>query len=236
MARSSDRVALITGANRGIGYALARVLAKLGLQVVLGARSEEAAMTAAASLASEGHTVTGHQLDVANIASISRAVADTAHAFGRLDVLVNNAGVAIDRGLDASSLDMERIKATFETNLFGAWRCTNTAALHMKKQRYGRILNLSTHMASLATMAATSPAYRVSKAALNALTRVHADELRDYNILVNAASPGKVDTRMSYGGAEQSPDQAAAAMAWLTTLPDDGPTGRLYHGHEPMDW
>ncbi|WP_367133304.1 SDR family NAD(P)-dependent oxidoreductase [Saccharothrix sp. HUAS TT1] len=235
MTAGITRVALVTGSNRGLGLAIVRGLAQQGLHVVLTARSEQAAEAATAPLVAEGLPVSAHQLDVTDVASVSRAVNDITFEHGRLDVLVNNAAVAIDRGLDASSLDQERIKATFETNVFGAWRCVSAVAPVMKEQKYGRILNLTTHMASLGTMKSSSPAYRVSKTAVNALTKVLADELHEHNILVNAASPGRADTRLAYGKAEQTPDEAASAMLWLATLPDDGPTGGLFHGREALD-
>jgi NAD(P)-dependent dehydrogenase (short-subunit alcohol dehydrogenase family) len=230
------RVALVTGSNRGLGLAIVRGLAELGLHVVLTARSDQAAEVAAAPLIAEGLPVSAHQLDVTDVASVSRAIADVAFDHGRLDVLVNNAAVAIDRGLDASTLDQERVKATFETNVFGAWRCVSAVVPVMKEQGYGRILNLTTHMASLSTMKSGSPSYRVSKAGVNALTKVLADELREHNILVNAASPGRADTRLAYGRADRTPEEAASTMLWLATLPDDGPTGGLFFGREALAW
>lgn len=230
------RVAVVTGANRGLGLAIVRGLAKQGIHVVLTARSEQAAEVAVAPLAEAGLPVSAHQLDVTDIASVSRLVADTVFQHRRIDVLVNNAAVAIDPGMSASSLDMERLKATFETNVFGAWRCCAEIIPHMKRKGYGRIVNLTTHMASLSTMQGSSPAYRASKTTVNAMTRIMADELHDDNILVNAASPGRADTRMAYGKADQTADEAADTLLWLATLPDNGPTGGLFHGREAMVW
>lgn len=230
------RVAVVTGANRGLGLALVRALAKQGLHTVLTARDASAAEAAAAPLTAEGLSVSAHELDVTSISSVSRAISDITYEHGRLDVLVNNAAVAIDRGRAAGTLDLERVRATFDSNLFGAWRCIGAVLPTMQDQRYGRVVNLTTHMASLSTMTAGSPAYRISKTALNALTRVLADELREHNILVNAASPGTVTTRMNYGSATQQPEQAAGTLVWLATLPDDGPTGGLFHGRDPLPW
>lgn len=230
------RVALVTGSNRGLGLATVRGLARQGYLTVLTARNEHDAVAAAKPLMEEGLPVVAHQLDVTDVASISRAVSDIVLEHGRLDVLVNNAAVAIDPKLTPSTVDMERVLSTFNTNVFGAWRCTSAVVPQMKDQHYGRIVNISTHMASLTTMAASSPSYRVSKAALNALTRVFGDELREHNILVNAVSPGRANTRMSYGGADQTPDEAAASLLWLAALADDGPTGGLYHGTEKLPW
>ncbi len=232
-----QRVALVTGANRGLGHAIAEALAQAGLRVVLTARSASAAEAAAGELAKQGLPVTAHQLDVTDPASVVRAVADTAFDLGRLDVLVNNAAVAIDRQQLAASADMERVHATLDANILGVWRCCTAAIPEMKKHGYGRIVNVTTHMATSANLGGTgSVAYRVSKAGLNALTRVLAAEVHGANILVNAGTPGKVDTRLAYGKGERSPAEAAADFIWLATLPDDGPTGGLFHRRQPLDW
>jgi NAD(P)-dependent dehydrogenase (short-subunit alcohol dehydrogenase family) len=236
MTASDPRVALVTGANRGLGLAIARALAGHGLRVVLTARDERAAETTADALAAQGLPVSPHQLDVTDPASVVRAIADTGYRFGRLDVLVNNAAVAIDRQQPASSADMERVQATLDANIIGAWRCCTAAIPEMRKNGYGRIVNVTTHMSTYAHMGIGSAAYRVSKAGLNVLTYVLAAELHEANILVNAASPGKVDTRLAYGRWDRTPDEAADAFVWLATLPDDGPTGGLFHDRRPLSW
>jgi len=179
--------------------------------------------------------VSAHQLDVTDPASVVRAIADTGYTHGRLDVLVNNAAIAIDRQQGAASADMERVRATLDANLMGAWRCCTAAIPEMRKNRYGRIVNVTTHLSTYANLGTGSASYRVSRAALNALTRVLAAELREDNILVNAASPGKVRTRLAYGRGERTPEEAADTFVWLATLPDDGPTGGLFHERQPLD-
>ncbi|MGC9671408.1 SDR family oxidoreductase [Planosporangium sp. 12N6] len=236
MNTKGQRVAVVTGANRGLGYAIARRLAEQGLHVVLTARSEQAADQAAAKLRGEGLSVSAHQLDVTDPASVVRAMADTGFTYGRLDALVNNAAVAIDRGQSAHAVDMEKVRATIDANLMGAWRCCTAAIPEMRKIKYGRIVNVTTHMSTFEQLGSGSVAYRVSKTGLNALTCILAAELRDQNILVNAASPGKISTRLAYGKAEQSPDEAADTFAWLATLPDDGPTGQLFYKREVLAW
>jgi NAD(P)-dependent dehydrogenase (short-subunit alcohol dehydrogenase family) len=231
-----QRVAVVTGANRGLGLAIACSLAQNGLRVVLTARSEQAAEQAAKELAEQGLPVSAHQLDVTDPASVVRAMADTGFTFGRLDVLVNNAAVAIDRQQQASNADMERVRATLDANIMGAWRCCTAAIPEMKNNEYGRIVNVTTHMSTFARMGVGSVAYRVSKAGLNALTCILAAELREANILVNAASPGKADTRLAYGKADRTPAEAADDFTWLATLPDDGPTGGLFHRRQRLDW
>ncbi|MFL6074428.1 MAG: SDR family NAD(P)-dependent oxidoreductase [Mycobacteriales bacterium] len=230
------RVAVVTGANRGLGFAIARGLAECGLHVVVTARSEQAAVEAANRLAGEGLSASAHQLDVTDPSSIVRTMADTGFTYGRLDVLVNNAAIAIDRSQLAASADMERVRVTLDTNILGAWRCCTAAVPEMRRGGYGRIVNVTTHLATFAELGTGSVSYRVSKAGLNALTCVLAAELRGENILVNAASPGKADTRLAYGKADRSPEEAAGAFVWLATLPDDGPTGQLFHEREPLAW
>lgn len=231
-----SRVAVVTGANRGLGFAISEALAGQGLHVVMTGRDERSAIDAAGKLAASGLPVSAHQLDVTDPASVTRAMQDVAFEHGRLDVLVNNAAVAVDRGRQAQFADMELVLASLNTNLVGAWRCCSAAIPHMRQGGYGRIVNLTSHMSLLSTMASSSPAYRVSKTGLNALTRVLADELRPDNILVNGASPGLVATRLAYGKAQLTPAQVVDTFIWLATLPDDGPTGQLFHERQPLQW
>src|SRR2546421_8414366 len=183
MSEPGQRVAVVTGANRGLGQAIAQGLAEHGLHVVVTARSDYAAQLAAEALAKDGLPVSAHQLDVTDPASVVRVMADTSYTYGRLDVLVNNAAVAIDRGQAASTADLEKVRATFDVNLMGAWRCCMAAIPEMRKHGYGRIGNVTTHMSRFAELGTGSAAYRVSKTAVNALTCILAAELREANIL-----------------------------------------------------
>ncbi|RCG17269.1 SDR family NAD(P)-dependent oxidoreductase [Sphaerisporangium album] len=231
-----QRVAVVTGANRGLGRAIATGLAERGLHVVVGARDERAAYEASDEITGQGFTASAHQLQVTDPASVARCFADVAGSLGRIDVLVNNAGVAIDRGQPASGPDFEKVHATLETNLLGAWRCCAAAIPEMRRNGYGRIVNISSHLGSISTMAGTNVSYRVSKAGLNALTRILAAELAGTGVLVNAASPGRVNTRIAYGETERTPEEGAETAIWLATLPVDGPTGGLFYEREPLDW
>ncbi len=176
-------------------------------------------------------------LDVTDAESVRSAFEQAVKLYGTVEVLVNNAGIAIDGPQHrASAPDLARVQQTLETNLFGAWRCAAEAVPLMRARGYGRIVNLSSTMASLKlTEAPSSPAYRVSKAGLNMLTKVLAAELRSDGILVNAASPGYTRTDMS-PDAERPVEQGADTPVWLATLADDGPTGGFFYERRPMAW
>jgi len=234
---SQPRIGVVTGGNRGLGKALAAGLARRGLTVVLTARRLADAEVAVAGLENEGLGVRPGELDITKAGSVSRLFAGVEREFGRLDVLINNAGVAIDRAQHPSEADFETVEETLDVNVLGTWRCCKQAVRLMRKGGYGRITNVSSHMGSLAGMQKSgSAAYRVSKAAVNAVTRVFAAETRGEGILVNSASPGTVGTRMNYGNPRYTAAEAAEAMLWLSLLPEDGPTGGFFHGREPLDW
>ncbi|WUH90278.1 SDR family NAD(P)-dependent oxidoreductase [Streptomyces sp. NBC_00433] len=231
------RIAVVTGANRGLGYALAAGLARRGMTVVLTARRLSDAEAAASALREDELDVHPGELDLTSPASVNRAFADVERDFGRLDVLINNAGIAIDRGQKPSQTDIETAEATLNVNVLGTWRCCKQAVRLMRIGGYGRITNVSSHMGSLAGVQDPgSAAYRISKTAVNGLTRIFAAETRDENVLVNSASPGTVRTRMGYGTPQYTAAEAADGMLWLSQLPDDGPSGGFFHGREPLDW
>jgi NAD(P)-dependent dehydrogenase (short-subunit alcohol dehydrogenase family) len=238
MAGQERRVALVTGGNRGIGREICRQLSLLGHRIVLTARDGRRAEEAAKGL--EGWPtgdVVGVALDVTDDESVRSAFEQAVKRYGAVDVLVNNAGIAIDGPEHlASAPDLAKVQQTLETNLFGAWRCAAEAVPVMRARGYGRIVNVSSTMGSLElTRSASSPAYRVSKAGLNMLTRTLAVELEYDGILVNAASPGYTRTDMS-PDAERPVEQGADTPVWLATLPDDGPTGGFFYERRPMAW
>lgn len=238
MEQQERRVALVTGGNRGLGLEIGRQLARLGYQVVLTARDPQAADEAAQGLDGWANgDVAGVQMDVTDHESVRSAFEQAVKLYGAVDVLVNNAGIAIDGPEHrASTPDLSRIRETLETNLFGAWRCASEAIPLMRARGYGRIVNLSSTMASLErTESPESPAYRVSKSGLNMLTKVLAAELEYDGILVNAASPGYTRTDMS-PGAERPVEEGADTPVWLATLSDDGPTGGFFFDRRPLPW
>ena len=229
---ASGPVAVVTGANRGIGVEVCRQLVDRGFSVVLGSRDLAKGERAAKQLPGNA---SARQLDVADQGSVDAAAAWVAERYGRCDALVNNAGVDYDTDAMAVSADLARVHRAMETNLFGAWRTCLALLPLLRESPHGRIVNVSSEEASLADMGAGSPAYHVTKAALNALTRTLAAELRDSAVLVNAISPGWTATDM--GGSGGRPiAEGAASIAWAVTLPDNGPTGGFFQDGQPLAW
>jgi len=234
--QGSRGVALVTGANRGIGREVARQLAELDYEVLLSARDGEKAGTAAAELADRtGRAVRGLTLDVADPGSI-RAAAERVQADpGRLDVLVNNAGIGSDFGVSGTAPDFDAIGRALETNFYGAYRLTIALLGLLRESEHPRVVNVSSGMGGVAEMGGWSPGYRVSKAALNAVTRILSTELKGEGFLVNSACPGFVKTDMGGPmGAQKPVEDGAAGVVWLATLPDDGPTGGFFRDGKPV--
>jgi NAD(P)-dependent dehydrogenase (short-subunit alcohol dehydrogenase family) len=210
-----------------------RQLSGRGITVVIGSRDEARGRAAAEGL--EGNVVP-HQLDVADAGSVDRMAAFLEEEFGRLDILVNNAAISNDEGQRGVDADLDRVKESMEANLFGAWRLCEAAIPLMQRNGYGRIVNVSTGLAALDDMGGGSPGYRVSKTALNALTRILASELHGSGILVNAVNPGWVQTDMGGSGATRSVEEGAEALVWAATLPNSGPTGGFFRDRQPVSW
>ncbi len=229
-------VALVTGANRGIGREVARQLAERGYEVILSARKESAAGEAAAEVAAQtGASVSALTLDVADPTSIATAAQTLRQSPGRLDVLVNNAGIGSDFGVAGVDPDFEAIQRALDTNFFGAYRLTIAVLDLLRKSDRPRIVNVSSGMGGVAEMGGWSPGYRVSKAALNAMTRILSTELKDDGFLVNSACPGFVNTDMGGPmGAKKPVEDGASGIVWLATLPEDGPTGGFFRDGKPV--
>lgn len=242
---TSPRVALITGANRGIGYETAKQLAEQGIEVLVAARQLAAAEEAAAKLRGAGHAAQAIALDVTDEASIAAAAETIRTRYGRLDILVNNAGILVDTlGSKPSAQPLDTWRKTFDTNLFGVVAVTNALLPLIKAAPAGRIVNLSSILGSL-TLHSTPgspiydfkvPAYNASKSALNSWTVHLAWELRDTPIKVNAAHPGYVKTDMNSGNGELDVPDGARTSVTLATLPADGPSGGYFHLGQTLPW
>jgi NAD(P)-dependent dehydrogenase (short-subunit alcohol dehydrogenase family) len=237
---TDKRVALVTGANRGMGLEIVRQLSRLGLIAVLAARDLEKGKVAAATLAAEELDVPIVALDVTDADSIRAAVAEVRGLFGRIDVLVNNAAI-LKEGLlpeDTSVLDVsgDLVNQTFLTNTIGPLRMIQATVPGMRERGYGRIVNLSSGAGQLAEMGGGFPAYRLSKSALNALTRITAAELGAHEIKVNSVCPGWVRTDMGGPHATRTVEHGAETAVWLATLPEDGPTGGFFRDMKPIPW
>jgi len=230
------RVAVVTGANRGIGFAICRQLARKGARVVLTARDEGKGRAATAALVAEGYEALFHPLDVTSAEAMDRLWGYLKDEIRGVDILVNNAGVFLDQKKSGLDVPMQTARDTLETNVLGAWRLAQLLVPMMRWHGYGRIVNVSSGLGAMSGMAGGYPAYRISKVALNALTRILADELRGTNILVNAMCPGWVQTDMGGPNATVPVDQGADTAVWLATLPDGGPTGGFYRDRRPIPW
>ncbi|HZJ42267.1 MAG TPA: SDR family oxidoreductase [Pyrinomonadaceae bacterium] len=228
----TERVAIVTGANRGIGLEVVHQLAQLGFRVFLGSRDLEKGRPAATSLG-EAH-VEPVQLDVTNQSTIDRLAATIDRRYGRLDVLVNNAGILYDSWERVANVDFTTVHDAFETNTIGAWRMALAFIPLLKKSAHGRIVNVSSESGSLASMSGETPAYSISKLALNGLTKMLAAELKSSRIIVNAVCPGWVATEMGGADAPRTVEEGAASVVWAVTIPDDGPTGGFFRDGRPL--
>jgi NAD(P)-dependent dehydrogenase (short-subunit alcohol dehydrogenase family) len=229
--------ALITGANKGIGLATARLLGQHDITVLLGSRDADRARAAETLLRGESIDARGVELDVTDAGSIARAAAHIGKAYGHLDILVNNAGIAIGVGGGRpSETTIETLRSVFETNVFGAVAVTNAMLPLLRAAPSARIVNVSSEVGSIAAM--TNPdgpmwpmasiPYPSSKTALNMVTAMYAKELRETGIKVNAANPGYCATDLNGHSGFRTPEQGAEVSFHLATLPDDGPTGTFW--------
>ena len=236
-APTSPRVALVPGGSRGIGFEVCRGLARRGLRVLLAARDEERGRAAALALGSEGPiSVEWRALDVASEQSIRSLAGGIERDHGRLDVLVNNAAIYPDEGVPGLEVDLATVRLAMETNAFGPLRLCQAFAPMMVRQGWGRIVNVSSGYGATTEMAARTLAYRLSKAALNAMTVILADELKGSGVLVNAMCPGWVRTEMGGPDAPRTPAKGAETAIYLATLPDGGPTGKLFRDRRVIRW
>ncbi|MCE2978921.1 MAG: SDR family oxidoreductase [Betaproteobacteria bacterium] len=231
------RIALVTGANRGLGFEIARQLARRGLKVLLASRTLAKGRAAAKLLAVEGLDVEPVRLDVTDPDQIKTLARDLRTRLAGLDVLVNNAGVLLDprggRFLDSRQATYER---TLATNVLGPLMLCQAVLPMMIERGYGRIVNLSSGLGQLDEMGSGTPAYRISKTALNALTRIVASDTRGSGVLVNSVCPGWVRTEMGGAEAPRTVAQGADTAVWLATLPGDGPSGGFFRDRKQIPW
>jgi NAD(P)-dependent dehydrogenase (short-subunit alcohol dehydrogenase family) len=242
------KVAVITGANRGLGFATARRLGRSGVHVIIGARTLAKGEEAADRLREEGLAAQPLQIDVDSAASVQEAARQVEQEHGRIDILINNAGILPEATADAGPLDLDLFRQTFETNVFGAVAVTNAFLPLLRKSASGRIVNVSSTMGSLSDQSDPSsqyygvvvPAYQMSKAALNGLTVALSKTLADTSIKVNSICPGWVQTDL--GGPENraaaptNADDAAQIVADMATIADDGPSGEFVDREGTVPW
>ncbi len=230
-----DKIAVVTGANKGIGFEICRQLARKEVKVILTARNEEKGNKAKEKLQNEGLDVVFCQMDVTSEESVQRAADYVMGNFGKLDILINNAGIGGDHDNLVLQVNIDRIKEILDTNTFGPLRVCKAFTPIMRKNNHGRIVNISSNMGALSNMGSGATGYRISKAALNAVTRIVASELKDTNIVVNSMAPGWVRTDMGGPTASRSVEEGADTAVWLAVT-DNLPTGRFFQDRKEIKW
>jgi len=233
---NTKKVAIVTGANRGIGLETCRQLNQLGIITILTSRDETKGKSALASFNEEDGNLLFHQLDVADLANVAQLKSFVIENFKRCDILVNNAGVFLDRGVSIFDLPEETLQETLEVNFLGALRMCQEFLPLMRDSGYGRIVNVSSGMGSISSMGGGSAAYKLSKLMVNGMTRIMAAEIKDEDIKINTMAPGWVRSDMGGSNAPRSLTQGADTIIWLATLPEDGPTGGFFEDHTPAIW
>lgn len=234
---NANKIALVTGANRGIGLEICRQLAKLGITVILGCRDRPKGEHAKQILEREGlANVIFHLLDVTSEKSIMQIEQFIRRQYGRLDILVNNAGIFPDKMGSAFESNVDNMRAAMETNVYGPFRLCQLFLPLMQQNNYGRVVNLSSGMGQLTDMNGGCPGYRTSKTALNALTRLFADEMKNTNVLINSMCPGWVKTDMGGPNATREIPEGADTAVWLATLPEGGPSGGFFRDRQVIPW
>lgn len=237
------RIAIVTGGNRGLGFEVCRQLAKNNLKVILTSRDQASGNSKTEELKSEGLDVTYKQLDVSNSDSIAALYQAVEQEFGWIEILINNAGVLLDRDENIQhhpsqlfQTEKETFIRTFETNVIGAFQMCEAFVPGMKEHKYGRVVNVSSGMGQLSDMGAGYPAYRISKTALSGVTRYFSSQTNGTNVLVNAVCPGWVKTDMGGPNAPRTIDQGVDTIVWAALLPDSGPNGEFFRDRHPIPW
>ncbi|MGG4444662.1 SDR family oxidoreductase [Brevibacillus fortis] len=242
MVQKNQRLAIVTGGNRGIGREIARQLAVKGLQVLITCRDDEKGRQAVEGMQKEGLSVMYQVVDVKDSQSIGQMIKSVENNFGRLDVLVNNAGIILDRGVSVLDVEESAIRETFETNFYGSLRMIQASVPLMKRNQYGRIVNISSGLGAFDILQGflglkgSSSAYRISKTMLNALTCLVAQEVEKDGIRVNAVCPGRVQTDMGGVDAPLTVVEGADTAVWLATLGEDAPNGGFFRDRQQITW
>lgn len=231
---AEDRVAVVTGGSRGLGLALVRALAQQSMRVIMATRSPDRGRAVLDPLGDLANRISVRQVDITDPGSVARLASWLDRQLGRCDALINNAAVLIDDDRRAQDVDLDVVWRTLETNLLGTWRITQAMAPLMRAHRYGRIVNVSGELGSL--NGPGLPAYRISHIAINALSRILADELAEDGILVNACCPGPYELNVTDSRDAVEFRLLEATAVWLATLPDDGPTGGFFRDGRTIEW
>ena len=234
--KQNSPVAVVTGGNRGIGYGICKELSKVGCRVVLTSRDEEHGKQAVAKLGADKKNIVYHKLEVTDSKDIETLRDWILKMYGRVDILINNAGVYLDEGTSVFKVDEKIVKETLDVNFYGAFNICRALVSIMRQNGYGRIVNISSGYGAMSEMAGYHAAYRISKAALNALTLIMADELRDGDIKVNAVCPGWVNTDMGGRMAPVSAEKAAKDIVYVALMDEEGPTGSFFRHKKPIEW
>jgi NAD(P)-dependent dehydrogenase (short-subunit alcohol dehydrogenase family) len=238
MARKNQAqpVALITGANKGIGFEVTRQLAGRGWRVVIGARNARAGQEAAASISNDKGSAAFLEIDVANSQSIARAAAEFGKQFDHLDVLINNAGIYPDQGLSILTISRRQLTDTFQTNTFGPIEVTQAFLPYLRKAKAARVINMSTGYGQIEGLSATVPSYCLSKLALNGATIMLNEALKGDGIAVNTMSPGWVRTDMGGANAPRSVEEGADTAVWLAAEASQKLTGKFFQDRKEIPW
>lgn len=232
---AQGKIAIVTGANRGIGFAVAKGLLQKGLTVIATSRNKEKGKIAIQELSAYGEALY-HQLDVTKGESIQRLFDFTNKQFGKLDVLINNAGINYDTYQHIENADLEEVKTTWETNTLAPWKMIQSFLPLLRKSKAARIVNVSSGSGKLASQDGTTPGYSLSKLALNGITLAFARHLENDDILVNSVCPGWVRTDMGGSNASRSPEKGAETIIWAALLDENGPTGKFFRDKKEIEW
>ncbi|MCB0280844.1 MAG: SDR family NAD(P)-dependent oxidoreductase, partial [Calditrichaeota bacterium] len=225
---SMNKIAVVTGANRGIGFEASRQLALRNFTVIMACRDAKRGESAVDQLRSEGLDTRLQELDVTKAEEVFELQQRLAKDFGRCDALINNAGVYLDEKVKLKDLDLGILDTTLAVNLYGPLRICQAILPLMIPNQYGRIVNISSGYGSISRMGAAVGGYKISKAALNAMTRILAHEVNPNEIKINTMDPGWVRTDMGGPNANRSPLEATETLIWLATLDENGPTGGFF--------